>query len=1269
MDTPRDLRRADVEALRARARWAGLFTLLGELILALFYLLLGRPQGTWQLSLLGWLWLATGLLSLAGLVLHARARERGGRLLIISGLPIAVLATALLIQGSGLTLGVVGVGWIALLAVHLFPAPLVAPWTLLAALVGLASVLIEEFAQVPLRAGIGPDVGFFAPAVGAGLVVLFALPAIREFPHYSLRTKFLVSFLATALVPLVVLAYVNNQAARASLTEEANQKLLAAASQMAQNIDNFIESNLDAVRTEAQIEVLESYMGTPPDERRGTALEKSALEALRVHSRKDPRNIYSYGLLNLRGINVLDSDPDNIGRNESGRDYFRRAMSTGRPYVSYVQMSQDALPSLYFSAPVRDPEGRILGVLRVQYRARVLQEMLVANQGLAGPESFAVLFDDHFIHLAHSAAPDTILKKAGPLTAAEEQALKAAHRLPDLPTERLSTNLPELEAQLAAASEDPFFEAEDIATGERINQVAVVQMETQPWLVAFFQPQDVLFAPVARQTRGAVLVALVITPVTSAAAVGASQTLSQPLRRLTEAATRVAEGDLSVRAEVLYADEVGLLAQAFNSMTERLQDLVIGLETRVAERTRDLERRANQLQAAAEVAKHAATIRDLDRLLNDAVRLISERFGYYHAGVFLVDDDGEYAVLRAASSEGGQRMLARGHRLAVGKVGIVGYVTGTGRPRIALDVGEDAVHFANPDLPLTRSEMALPLKIGDRIIGALDVQSVEPNAFDQDDIIVLQTMADQLAIAIDNARLLERQTRLAAQRRRAIELYRSLAQLLSYDDLLADVADRLRDELGYSRVVVALQEGEELVVRSFATDGTRPAPEPGAFVTAGQRLLGRAALRRAPVLATPAETGELDPLLQQVGHGLAVPLISRGETIGALFVEAAGEATFGDDEIELVELVASQVAVALENARLFEETQRSLHQLDALLRQQTSAAWTDLLRSMAARGEPLVFEFGEAEGEAADRLEAALDLRGQALGRLIVEAREAGVWTRDDLEILQAVAQEVAGQLEQLRLLQEIRRRAVHLETAAEVARAATGVLNLEALLERAVNLIRDRFGYYHVGVFLLDEEGRAAVLHQATGEAGASMKARGHRLEVGSRSIIGHVTASGRSYVAHNVADDPYHRPNPLLPETRTELGIPMKIGERVIGALDVQHTEPYAFEEDEIAVLETLADQLAVAVQNARQYQEALARAEREQAVVEITSRVRAAGDIEGMVKTALQEIQQRVGARRARLRLVETPGRTLEGDGRVTGPEGNGRARQSSGEDGQG
>jgi PAS domain S-box-containing protein len=190
-------------------------------------------------------------------------------------------------------------------------------------------------------------------------------------------------------------------------------------------------------------------------------------------------------------------------------------------------------------------------------------------------------------------------------------------------------------------------------------------------------------------------------------------------------------------------------------LNAQVQSHASDLEQRVVARTIELERRTVQLQTAAAVARDAAIAHDLGGLLNRATNLICKRFGFYHAGIFLVDAQGEYAVLRAAAGVPGREMIEHGHKLKVGEVGIVGYVTGSGKPRIALDVGTDAVHFKTPYLPDTRSEMALPLKVGERIIGALDVQSTQEAAFGEEDVAALQIMADQLAMAIERTRLFE----------------------------------------------------------------------------------------------------------------------------------------------------------------------------------------------------------------------------------------------------------------------------------------------------------------------------------------------------------------------------------------------------------------------------------------------------------------------------------------------------------------------------------
>jgi GAF domain-containing protein/HAMP domain-containing protein len=364
-----------------------------------------------------------------------------------------------------------------------------------------------------------------------------------------------------------------------------------------------------------------------------------------------------------------------------------------------------------------------------------------------------------------------------------------------------------------------------------------------------------------------------------------SRSVAVPLRRLTGVMAEVGRGNLGLRGEVVSTDETGRLTVAFNQMVSQLQALQAGLEEQVARRTAELARRTAQLEAAATVARRAAEIRDLDTLLNETVRLISDRFGFYHAGIFLLDERGEYAVLQAASSEGGRRMLARGHRLAVGKVGIVGTVAGTGKPRIALDVGADAVFFDNPDLPLTRSEMALPLRVGERVIGVLDVQSEEPEAFTQEDVAVLQTLADQIALAVENARTLEQMQRTVRELERATGEYTREAWR-------------------------TVQRARRWVGRRYRRLVAEPAEEP----TEEAR---RALSEGRSVLQPLHEEGDG----RVVGTRLAVPMKLRGRVIGVLNLRFAAPEV-PPETVQMVEAIADRLTLALENARLLEETRR-----------------------------------------------------------------------------------------------------------------------------------------------------------------------------------------------------------------------------------------------------------------------------------------------------------------------------------------------------------
>ncbi len=212
---------------------------------------------------------------------------------------------------------------------------------------------------------------------------------------------------------------------------------------------------------------------------------------------------------------------------------------------------------------------------------------------------------------------------------------------------------------------------------------------------------------------------------------------------------------------------------------------------------------------------------------------------------------------------------------------------------------------------------------------------------------------------------------------------------------------------------------------------------------------------------------------------------------------------------------------------------------------------------------------------------------GRLVGLLTISSHQPTSFSKDDVHILQVAGAGIAVALEKQRLLQEAQRRALELQAAAEIARDTTSTLALDALLARIVNLVCQRFNYEHASIFLLDESSNYAVVREATGEAGAQMKASGHRHAVGSRSIIGTVMATGEPVIVNDVFNSLIHVPNPLLPNTRSEIGLPLRIGDRVMGALDIQSNHQNAFAPNDVAVLQILADQIAVAIDNAQAYE----------------------------------------------------------------------------------
>lgn len=344
------------------------------------------------------------------------------------------------------------------------------------------------------------------------------------------------------------------------------------------------------------------------------------------------------------------------------------------------------------------------------------------------------------------------------------------------------------------------------------------------------------------------------------------------------------------------------LRSAQNKLTEtnrELQEIGANLEHSVAERTAELdaanqrnERRAMQFEAISQVSRVISQTQSLESLLPQIAQVISQQFGFYHVGIFLLDSNNEYAVLTAANSAGGKRMLARNHKLKAGQVGIVGYVAGTGVPRIALDTTADAIYFNNPDLPETRSEMALPLlRAGKQIIGVLDVQSTEQNAFGQEDIRVLNILAEQVAIAIDNARLYEDTQKALLE-----------AQMIYRGNIRA----------GWVKFVRA-QQLAGVRRRSLRTN----------FLVEPVELPGE-----SDVILTGRAFKKTDA--DQKTSSLTVPMKLRGEIVGVMNIKADDNREWNADELDIINAIIERAALSIENARLLTEAQKQVEKERAI---------------------------------------------------------------------------------------------------------------------------------------------------------------------------------------------------------------------------------------------------------------------------------------------------------------------------------------------------
>lgn len=439
--------------------------------------------------------------------------------------------------------------------------------------------------------------------------------------------------------------------------------------------------------------------------------------------------------------------------------------------------------------------------------------------------------------------------------------------------------------------------------------------------------------------------------------------------------------------------------------------------------TNDIQRHLKLMKAAARAARNITTILDPYELFQRTVDIICDEFGFYYAGVFLLDEQKQYAVLKAGRGEAGRAMIKEGHKLAVGGNSMIGACIANKQGRIALDVGAEAVFFENPHLPHTRSEMALPLIVGEEAIGALTVQSTEEAAFHEEDIAALQTMADQLAVAIQNSKLHRQAERRSRLLKAANRVGKEAASILDLDKLLPQTVNIICEAYGlyYAGVFLLDEKGEYAVLRAGYGKAGKAMLEQGHKLRVGtDSMIGACiAMGEARIALDVGEERVhfKNPHLPHTRSEMALPLIYGGRVLGAVTIQSSEERAFSEDDITTLLTMAEHLAVAINNARLIEELKEAHAEiLRNKVFEALTTATTEAIHWMGNKTLPISLTVARLREEIAD-------------GKIDLDS------LREDLDLISESAAQIIQVKEQLiGAVREIKPRPVLLADAIQTA-------------------------------------------------------------------------------------------------------------------------------------------------------------------------------------------------------------------------------------------
>lgn len=684
--------------------------------------------------------------------------------------------------------------------------------------------------------------------------------------------------------------------------------------------------------------------------------------------------------------------------------------------------------------------------------------------------------------------------------------------------------------------------------------------------------------------RAAVLSTLLALGMSGLFGLFMSNLVTRPVARLVVASQKLGEGDLSVQANVKTSDEIGALASSFNNMAGQLRQTLGRLDQRI-----------QQMEVSAEVSRRLSTILEEQALVKAVVTRLQEAFNYYHVHIYLLNQDGDNLIMAGGTGDAGAQMLAQNHAMSMGR-GLVGRAAQTNSTTLVSNVLQSDVWVANPLLPETRSEIALPIAIGDRVLGVLDVQSNVTNGLGQADQELLQSIASQVAIALQNARLYE-QSRQAAADLVPFKLgFERSASAIFMTDLAGNiyyVNPAFTELYGYTEAEV-LGKTPRILKSGLVPDER-------------YNYIWKTLLGHDPVIGEMINRSK-DGRIVHVSINLTSILDDTGTPLGFLAIQT--------------DITDRKVAESVLDRRVAE-----LNGLSEIGRKAAETpsvpeflSWTtNRIPSALVQPETCVAAVMIGDDVYGDALAITLrrqmveELRvgGEHLGRLYIAYTDDNLsFTDDDSAFIGDVGRRISSYIDGQTLLQtmaqqatDMAQQAAELQTVAEIGTAVSAIRDPQQLLQTFVDMTKEKFNLYHAHLFQYDVASDMLQLTFGAGDIGQQMVAEKPQIAFSEeKSLVARTARSRQGVLVNNVQEESDFLPNPLLPDTQAEIAVPIVVFDQLRGVLDMQADEIDFFTETDLSIFTTLATQLGIAMENASQY------AQVQETLVEVTALQRA-------------------------------------------------------------